>query len=397
MLSVTEANKLIRDTCKPGKGEVLPVRDAGGCFLYTALRSPIHLPPFDQSAMDGFALRHEDLQKGSTIRLSGEVAAGSVFKKNVQPETAVRIFTGAPVPKGADTVLVQEQVLMQGDTLVIQGTIPECGANIRRLGSQIRKNDIGLAEGQYLNPAALGFIAAMGIQRIKVFKKPTVGVLVSGSELTGVSGKTSGGKIFESNSVMLRAALEVSGIREIQTRVIRDDISLLTKGVRALLKKTDVLILSGGISAGKYDHTREVLRRCGVREVFYKVKQKPGKPLYFGVKGTKPVFALPGNPAAALTCYYEYVYPAIRMLMGDPDPELRVQQLPLRDGFRKKPGLTHFLKAEIRENGVHIPTGQESYILNSYIGAQALAVIPEETEALQAGDLVMVHMLPGIR
>lgn len=395
MIGVNEALNLIRNTCLVTREHGIPVAKSLGLVLSRDIKSPISLPAFDQSAMDGYAFRYADLAAGLSLRVVATVPAGKVHTKKLQPGEAVRIFTGAALPTGMDTVVMQEHCEMRDGALKFPGGVPERGINIRLRGSQIRKGETALSKGQKLNAAAIGFLASMGLKSVRVHLSPRVAVLVNGSELKKTLGKQHKGKIYESNSYMLQAALQQSGIHSCKTAVVRDDPKLLLRKLKTLLRTADLVLITGGISTGDFDFTRDVLPKAGVREVFYKVRQKPGKPLYFGMKGKTAVFALPGNPAAALSCFYEYVIPAINSLSGGAGDGLVLRTVRLLNPVQKKKGMSHFLKGILNEEGVRVPEGQESYILRSFAVSNCLVLIPEDVETILPNELVQVHLLPG--
>ncbi|MCC7301332.1 MAG: molybdopterin molybdotransferase MoeA [Bacteroidia bacterium] len=392
MISVEFARELILETCRSGKRIAVPAQKALGFVLGEPVSAPASLPAFDQSAMDGYAFRIDDLKEHKTLRLAGIAAAGKTKTVKVSKGEAIRIFTGAVIPPGADTVVMQENTEVINGVLSIR-VIPPRGANIRLAGSQIKKGEVALPTGTLLGPAAIGFVASMGITKLKIFARPRIHILVNGNELKRSGVKIKKGEIHESNSLMLESALHEMNVRDVKKEFCPDNPVLLLKKVKKALKECDILLLTGGISVGDYDFTRSVLQKAGVDEVFYKVKQKPGKPLCFGTKNKKLIFALPGNPAAALTCFYEYVKPAVYRVMGLPSPPLPALRLPLIGSYSKKKGLTHFLKGIHDGKQVRLTVGQESFILRSFAEANCLVCIPEDCETVLENADIEVHPL----
>ncbi len=391
-ISVSEAQKLISSSVRAGGKTLIPLPGAAGCVLSQSIKSNIQSPPFHQSAMDGFAFRFSDLAGGGSLHIAGVVRAGESFHGTLKRGQAIRIFTGASVPKGADTVVMQEKTEVHNDELSIADALLKKGANIRKAGSQLRKNETAVKAGTVLNPGSIGFLASIGITRISVFKKPKVGIIVTGDELITPGRPLRDGSIYESNAVMLREVLSREGVGDVHVIHVEDHYSNIRSAFKQMLKKCDVVLFTGGISVGEYDFTGKVVEDEGVRCVFYKVKQKPGKPLYFGKKDSKYIFGLPGNPASVLTCYYEYVLPAIRLFQRHPNPFLPVLQLPVfRDVF-KKPGLTVFLKGTATGSSVDLLPGQESYILKSFHDANAFIVMREDDLEIRTGTNVEVHL-----
>jgi molybdopterin molybdotransferase len=312
--------------------------------------------------------------------------------RNISRGKAIRIFTGAEIPSGADAVVMQEKVSVKGNEIEIHGNV-SLGLNIRRKGSHIRKGEIALPKGSLITPASVGFLSSMGIRRISVFQKPSVTILITGNELQQPGTKLTRGKIFESNAVMLRSALEKAGVENIRILFIKDNEAKTIRSFRSALKNSDFILFSGGISVGEYDFVGSVMKKEKVRTVFYKVRQKPGKPVFFGTKNKTYVFALPGNPASALVCFYLYVLPAIKIYSGHTNCLSPQLQLPLTTSFQKKSGLTHFLKANTDHKTVTILDGQESHILKSFSEANCLVRLDEKTETINEGDLVSVSLI----
>lgn len=393
MISVKEAQEKIFSTVSSSETEVRKINDAFGFVLSKNLYSPLNLPPFDQSAMDGYAIIAKDVFAGNTIFVFGESAAGKSFLKSISGGQAIRIFTGAEIPRGADAVVMQEKVSLQNNFLTIGDENLKPGLNIRKRGSQIKKGALALKRGTTLTPAAIGFIASMGIKKVSVFKKPRISIIVTGNELQKAGTKLSKGNIFESNAVTIESVLTQSGIEKAKTYFARDDENQTMKIFLSALKNSDIILFTGGISVGDYDYVGTVLKKEKVKEIFYKVKQKPGKPLYFGTKNKKYIFGLPGNPASVLTCFYEYVLPAIKIFSGQENIFLRTIRLPLTKDISKKRGLTHFLKAVTDFRTVNPLDGQESYIMRSYAKANCLIFFQEEKERFLEGEMVEVHLI----
>lgn len=393
MISVTEAQEKIIASVAVGKTVTLTLSEAPGSVLCKAIYSPLDLPSFDNSAMDGYAIDSKDYFPGKKFEVTGESSAGKSFRGKLTGGKAIRIFTGAEIPDGANAVVMQEKVSVHGSHISVEDENLKPGLNIRSKGSQIKKGDLALAKGTELNPAALGFIASMGLGKVAAFSKPSASLIITGNELQKPGTKLSRGKIFESNSAAVISALRRSGIENIKNFFVVDDAKQTLNTFRKALRVSDFILFTGGISAGDYDFAGCALRKEKVSEVFYKVRQKPGKPLYFGTKNKKYIFGLPGNPASVLTCFYEYVLPAIRKFSGYENCFLPALSLPLSKSIQKKKGLTHFLKAITDYKTVAPLEGQESHIMKSYAEANCLVSFPEEAEALSAGDVVDVHLL----
>lgn len=389
MIEVAKAKSIVRALTYTPKTVQLPLHASLGYVLSVPIYSPIHMPPFDQSAMDGYALK---LGEELRYTIVGEVQAGSAKNPSMKKGEAVRIFTGAAVPSDADAVIMQEKTTVEGEQLVLEEQ-PLVAANIRPLGEQIKKGAIALEKGTELSPAAIGFLAGLGISEVQVYQKPAVAIVVTGDELVASGQDLERGQIYESNGIMLLNALQKTGF-DAAVAPVKDDYTATKLLLKDLLETRDFVIISGGISVGDYDFVGKALLELGVEQLFYKVRQKPGKPMFFGKTATSVVFALPGNPAAALSCYYQYVLIALKQAMGIENYHLKQLHLPLEEAYHKKGDRAHFLKAQLTSNGVKILHGQSSAMLFSFAYADALIYIPHDQMHTAAGALVEVHLLP---
>jgi len=390
MITVEEAKDKLLKRIRMSSKELIGIDKAAGRVLCENIYSPIYLPPFNQSAMDGYALR---LHNKNKYELIGEIKAGDNPKKRIKNGQAVRIFTGAAVPTDADCVVIQEIVREENNCIIIDDCVLKKNDNIRLIGSHIQKGEIALKKGTVLNPAAIGFIASLGIKHIKTYKNPVVSIITTGNELQQAGKPLTSGKIYESNSFAMAAALQGIKVHPKFVAQLCDDRKILHSTIQKLLRASDVLILSGGISLGKYDLVKETLYKLGVKELFYKVAQKPGKPLFVGRKGGKLIFALPGNPAATLVCYYEYVYPAIRKIQGFSEYILPKKYVKVLKTIRKKTDRAYFLKGRVAYNSVFPLEGQESYIMKSFAEANSLIYLPLKKGDVKKGEEVEVHLL----
>ena len=390
MIPVAEARKLIEQNCKGSREEVLRLIDALDRALSADVISPMDTPPFHQSAVDGYAFRFSDWDRKAGLEVLGEVQAGNVYGSEIKSTQAIRIFTGAPVPDGLDTVVMQEKVEVQGDFIYIKDEPLVAGANVRLRGSQTKTGDVVLKKGHRMTPASISFLASLGILEVPVFANPYIRIIVTGKELVLPGGKIEGGQIYESNSFALGTALRAMGISPIAVEIVEDDEPAIMHAITTALD-ADILILTGGASVGLYDLVPSSLEKCGVQKIFHKVKQKPGKPFYFGTYVDTLIFALPGNPAAVLSCFYEYITPAIGRFTGR--QYQKRQKMILAHDFQKKSGLTHFMKGKTKANTVFILDHQESYLMNSFAHADALVELEEDREVFLKGDLVDVLMI----
>ncbi len=394
MISVSQAQDAIIESITTGTETTVSLTESLGCVAVEDIYCPIDAPPFNQSGVDGYAFRLDNYKEGHHIHIAGESSAGKSYVKKLVPNQAVRIFTGAEVPDGADTVVMQEKISIHGDLLIIHDEKIAHGANVRERGSHSKKGDLALPRGSVINAGTIGFLASIGISKVKVFSKPSIVIIITGNELRQPGETLSSGQVYECNSACLCSALQGMGISEVKVFYAADDESATRTVFREALSIADIVLFTGGISVGDYDYVGKVLREENVNEIFYKVKQRPGKPLFFGKKDGHIIFGLPGNPASVLTCFYEYVYPAIRSTMGYTNPLLQSIRVPLTHQVNTVNGLTFFLKANTDYSSVTSLDGQPSYMMRSFAAANCFIVVPEDTERINAGEVVEVHLLP---
>ena len=390
MVSIEEAlEAVIKNTKKISSEIKLPVENAGNSILSQNISSPINMPPFRQSAMDGYAVNlHDDL----TYSIVGEVKAGDSQQPSLKKGEALRIFTGAPVPDSANAIIIQEEVVVKGNEIIVKAS-PRKQQNIRPLGEQVKKGGLALKIGDKLTPAAIGYLSSLGIKKVSVYRKPSIAIVVTGNELIEAGNPLPYGKIYESNSVMLKSAFLDLGYDTITIHKVKDNYRDTYNKLKQVMSENDLIIISGGISVGDYDFVGKALHQLDIEEIFYKVHQKPGKPLYFGKNENTALFALPGNPAAALSCFYLYVYPAVQKLAGL-DPDLNNVKATSSSAFSRKVGRPQFLKAIYKEGKVSILEGQSSAMLQTFAVANALVKIPGDLEEIKTNDTVEVILLP---
>lgn len=391
MISVEQAFELVQNNIHPtNKSEKISLINSLGCVLYKNVYSPINMPPFRQSAMDGYAL---NLHGKSTYFIIDEVKAGDGHHPHLKAGEAVRIFTGSPVPDSANTVIMQEKTSRENDILELTSPAVE-NENIRPLGEQVEKGALALKKGTKITPAAIGYLTTLGILEIEIYTRPHIAIVTTGNELVAAGQALPYGKIYESNSGMLRSALQSLGFYDITISKVKDDYASTLVLLKQVISDFDIILISGGISVGDYDFVGKALLELGVEQIFYKVKQKPGKPLLFGKMKNKPVFALPGNPASALSSFYVYVQPSLQKLSGNLDFSLNKLQAKLTSNYVKKGARAQFLKAIVNNGEVSILEGQSSAMLHTFAIANAFVYVPAEVENISKGDDVEVIMLP---
>jgi len=393
MISVQEAKKIISKNVSSLEPVLLPLSQTAELILAEDIYATTDIPAFPQSSMDGYAFSFEGWKKHKRLKIAGEVAAGSNETFTLTPANAVRIFTGAAVPAGADTVIMQEKIQVENGELKIEDETIEQGNSVRLKGSEIKGGELALGKESVLSPAAIGFLAGIGMAEVKVYPNPSITIIITGNELQQPGQPLLHGQVYESNSFTLIAGLQQLHINDTKILYATDKPEVVTGTLRKALEQADVVLLTGGISVGDYDFVLQSATECGVEKLFHKIKQRPGKPLYFGKKESKLVFGLPGNPSSVLTCFYQYVVPALEKL-SKRKIGLQILQVPLERSFRKTVGLTHFLKGFYNGKTVAPLDAQESYRLSSFAKANCLIQVDEDTTTLKEGELVDAYLLP---
>ncbi|MEQ3656555.1 MAG: gephyrin-like molybdotransferase Glp [Dokdonia sp.] len=392
MIDIATAQALVeKHSSRISQSSVIRLEEALGCVLSEDILSTIDMPPFRQSAMDGYAL---NVGNSNSYRLVGEVKAGDNSNLLLNAGEAVRIFTGAPVPDTANTVVMQEKVNANDNHISIDDDV-KIDMNIRPKGEQIKAGDVALEKGTTIKGAHIGFLASLGVTTVKVCRKPSIAIVVTGNELVRPGNSLAFGEIYESNGIMLKSVLSELGYKKVSTLSVEDDYESTKSILQEAIDNHDVVVVTGGVSVGDYDFVGKALNAIGVEEVFYKVKQKPGKPLFFGKKGEKSIFGLPGNPAAALSCFYIYVYPLLKRSQGASITSLQRISMPLKEAYTVKGTRAQFLKAKASEMGVMVLGGQSSAMVRAFGEANALVFIPEHISQIDKGEKVTTILLPN--
>lgn len=390
VISVTEAKKTIANNTKSLDVAILQLHEAFGLTLSIDVIAAIDIPAFAQSSMDGYAFNFNDIT--NALNISGEIAAGANTPLQINTGEAARIFTGAPLPEGADTVVMQEKIIIENNKLIIKDDALQQFSNVRAKGAEVKAGTIAMAAGTHLTAAAIGFLAGIGITHVAVYPPPVITIIITGNELQIPGNALQFGQVYEASSVMLTAALQKVGVKSIISIKVKDDKEALKHSLAKALQQSDIVLLTGGVSVGDYDFVVEVARACGIEQRFHKIKQRPGKPLFFGTKEAKQIFGLPGNPSSSLVCFYEYVLPMIEGMMRQQNSVI-VLKARLTHNYPKAAGLTHFLKATYSNGNVTPLHAQESFRLHSFAQANCLIVLKEENENYKAGDEVEVHLI----
>ncbi|MCM8804454.1 MAG: molybdopterin molybdotransferase MoeA [Candidatus Omnitrophica bacterium] len=395
LISFFKARKLLLNSLYTLEEIEVPVKESLFYVLARDIHSPIDLPVFTNSAMDGYALCYKKFKKGDRFRVIGEIKAGDYKGIKLKEGEAFRVFTGSPLPENTTSVVMQEFVEREGDYIIVKKGLKK-GENIRNKGEEVKRGKLVLKKGEVLNPNSIGFLSMLGIEKVKVIRRPKVFIVVTGSELIKPGEKLLPGKIYDSNSFSLYSSLRSLNISDIEIRYSGDNFDEIRNNFYEGFLSYDLILFSGGISVGDYDLVRELFKSEGVERVFYKVAQKPGKPLFFGKKGKSLIFGLPGNPFAVLFCFYEYIYPAVRRMSGFKDIFLPEKKLTLLKDIRKKNDRAYFLKGKIYGDKVLPLKYQESHMLSSLAKGDCLIFAPKNKTLIKKGEKVRVHLLPKV-
>lgn len=403
MVSVEEAQKLILDNTNVLESVEVPLTEAEGLVLAEDIISPLSLPYFTNSAMDGYAVKSRDTKEANestpvSLKAIGVIRAGDYPNFAIGDREAAKIMTGAPLPRGADAVVMVEYT-EEGKGIVKVKKVVNPSENVRYEGEEIKKGEIALEKRTELNPASIGFITGLGIKKVKVYRKPKVALVVTGEEVVGLDEELKPGKIRDTNSITLSVVLSQEKTEFLFLGRARDELSDIEEKLKSGLKWCDVLIVTGGVSVGDYDYIKDALENLGVEGIFWRIAQRPGGPMFFGKCGYTLIFGLPGNPASALLCFYEYGRPALHKMLGKKDVLLVEIEAMLLEEIRKKAdGKTHFLRGHLEKEGdsfyVKSSGTQGSHILKSFALSNCLIIVPGNVTHLTSGSRVKVHLLP---
>ena len=405
MIKVEEALKIILDSVNVLSNEKVELRVSLDKVLAEDVYAGLDIPPFHNSAMDGYALIASDTEGASSthprrLRVIEDLKAGYVATRPLGSGEAIRIMTGAPFPPGADAVIMVEETKVEGEehkdefVEILREVKP--GENVRQAGEDIRKGEIVIEKGKVIGPAEIGMLASLGMDKVEVIRLPKVAILATGDELIKVNEALVPGKIRSSNSYTLYGQVLCCGGIPVDLGIVRD----VREEIRTKIESgpgCDMLLTSGGVSVGDYDLVKDILAELGTEMKFWKVAMKPGKPLAFGLIRGKPVFGLPGNPVSCMVIFEQFVRPAILKMSG----RIRLNRPEvlaiLKEDIKKKPGRKHFLRAwvELKDGWYWVKTTgpQGSGILRSMSLANGLMIIPEDAGEVKAGEKVRVQLL----
>jgi molybdopterin molybdotransferase len=399
VLSVEDALERILSRVEPLGVERVDVIAALGRVLAEPIVSRATIPPWPNSSMDGYALRAQDT-RGEPVELSvvGRIIAGAMPSRTLQAGESMRIFTGAPLPQGADAVVPQEDVAASGDRVTVRGRIAP-GAYVRPAGEDVRAGDVVVEPGGVIGPAEVGLLATLGYSQVRVHRRPRVAILSTGNELADLGSQPGPAQIPNTNTYSLMAQVIEAGGEPLNLGVAPDQLDAIAERVRWGLASADVLVTSAGVSVGELDLVREALERSGAELHLWQVSMRPGKPITFGTRGDRPVFGLPGNPVSAMVTFELFVRPALRRMAGAAvidRPRLRALALePIANPGSRRGYLRVTLTPDARGYGARLTGDQGSAILRSMVLADGLAVVGPDT-TIAAGAPVDVIVLRSL-
>ena len=397
MPSFEEARSIILDAVRPLGAEVVSFLDATGRVLAEDVAATRDLPAWDNSAMDGYAVRAESAWGAGGLAVSAYIPAGSPGAEPLEPCTAARILTGAPLPAGADAVVPFEQVEERDGRVILRAQV-RAGENVRRRGEDIRAGERAVAAGTVVGAAEVSFFAASSRLSVPVFRSPRVAILSTGDELVEAGAPLAPGKIHDSNGPAVAAAVKEVGAEPILLGIARDTPESLRRKLGEGLR-ADALVTSAGVSKGDRDLVREVLAELGVCQLFWNVDVKPGRPMAFGLRDGTPVFSLPGNPVSTLLTFEEFVRPALLKMMGHRRVLRPLVPAILQDALRKKAGRVSLARVRLERSDGALRAwsagSQETGMLRTTLRADGIAVLPAEWGDVRPGTTIDVQVCGG--
>jgi molybdopterin molybdotransferase len=408
MIPFDRALNLVLDAAHPLAVETVPLLEADGRFAARPLRARARMPRYDQSAMDGFAVKLADVRGAAPgtpveLKLDGDLPAGSRRRPSLRPGRTIKVFTGSPLPKGTEAVVMREHTGELGDKISFErGASPD--ENIRRRGEEYARGDLLLDRGTAIGPAAIGLLAGFGYARVPVFARPSVTLLTIGDELVRLGRPLKPGMIYNSNEFSLTAALRRIGAGRIRARTVPDDPTALRRALARGLRESDVVLAAGGASVGDYDFVRPVAESLGIDERFRAIAVKPGKPVFFGTwrspgRGapTRLFFGLPGNAVSALVSLHQLVRPALHRMMGDSEPAELSLTAELTERCSKRHGRLQLMRGRLAAADgrllVSPDTRQGSHMMGGMAHADCLIHFPADRQSLEAGERVKVGLI----
>jgi len=400
MLNVDDALRKLGDLTSPVLDtEVIPLTESKGRVVASAVDAPMDLPPFDASAMDGYALHANDLNQDGELAVVGESRAGHVCQDPVAPGTAIRIFTGAPIPRGTSAVVIQEDVERHGDQIRFRTSL-EIGENIRSRGHDIAKTQLLAKGGDRLDAYKISWLAACGVTNVTAVRRIRVALFSTGDELIDPGTPLGPGQIYDANRTALRELVSERPVEVLDLGALPDNPQAINRALETAVETADVVVTSGGVSVGDADYVKDVVAQAGSLD-FWKIALKPGKPLAVGRVGKALFFGLPGNPVSTIITYLLFVAPTIDRLCGMPDSKPYRLPAILQGTIEHHQGRREYVRGIFGTNGDRVtvsPTGdQSSNRLATFANANCLIVVPEQTDDIKAGSIVDIVLLPTDR
>ena len=400
MLNVDDALRKLGDLTSPVLDtEVIPLTESKGRVVASAIDAPMDLPPFDASAMDGYALHANDLNQAGELAVVGESRAGHVCQDPVAPGTAIRIFTGAPIPRGTSAVVIQEDVERHGDQIRFRASL-EIGENIRSRGHDIAKTQLLAKGGDRLDAYKISWLAACGVTNVTAVRRIRVALFSTGDELIDPGTPLGPGQIYDANRTALRELVSGRPVEVLDLGALPDNPQAINRALETAVETADVVVTSGGVSVGDADYVKDVVAQAGSLD-FWKIALKPGKPLAVGRVGKALFFGLPGNPVSTIITYLLFVAPTIDRLCGMPDSTPYRLPAILQGTIEHHRGRREYVRGIFGTNGDRVtvsPTGdQSSNRLATFANANCLIVVPEQTDDIKAGSIVDIVLLPTDR
>ena len=400
-LSVAKAREIMLDAVSPVEGwESVSIRAALGRVLMRDVVAPFDVPAHDNSAMDGFAVRAADLSGNETrLALVGTAYAGAAFSGVVGQGQTVRVMTGAVLPRGADSIVIQEEARVEGDAVFLPA-VKRVGQHVRRAGEDLAAGKSALLAGKRIGPAELGLMASLGYAEVAVRRRPRIAFFSTGDELASIGRPLAPGEVYDSNRYTLYGVLTRLGVEVLDMGVVRDDPAIMERAFAEASSQVDAIITTGGVSVGEADFVKDIMARMGeVR--FWKIDIKPGRPMAFGRLGNAWLFGLPGNPVAVLVNFYQIVLDTLIKLQGEiplpPRPSFRV---PCTEPIRKLTGRREFPRGVLYQDGgqwkVKLSGNQGSGVLRSMVEANCFIILHEDGGSVATGDLVDVQPFAGL-
>lgn len=400
MISVEEALNQILEVIVPLGREKVSILDSIGRVIGEDIYANRNIPPRDNSAMDGYALRWEDtrgasISKPVILKVIEDIPAGTIPRKSIGSGESSRIMTGAPIPDGANAVVRVEDTEKDGQRVKVFVKAKE-GQDIRPAGEDVREGELVISQGDVIRPAEIGMLAALGRSFISVYQRPLVAIVATGDELVDIDENPTPWQIISSNSYSIAAQIIDCGAVPLQIGIAKDKRDDLVAKFQAALR-ADIIVSSGGVSVGDYDLVKDVMKEVGNQMKFWQVAMRPGKPLAFGSMNGIPVFGLPGNPVSSMVSFEQFVRPSILKMMGHKNLFRRIVRATLKDNIAKKKGTRHFIRARVNyENGRYFATTtgeQGSGILMSMVVANGLIILPEYAASVKKGEEVSIQLI----